>query len=378
MQNTSTLPLFPNCVVRNFHGISRCRSNIFLAGLFFLTLASANLAMGQMGMGLPGDPFFLTLGRTPIPPNSSVTFYYELKIQTTAAGPYNFSAYTVVTNPTSNVATYNDTDLANSIGANLNADPTISAEYTCNVERTIFGYMEVICLVNPNMTPSVIKDTVDVRGAPDMIMSAGTWQGDADITFEIDGTPSASPLDAVFIGLDGYVIEVPTAGQPLATIRGLVLAQLIADGFNATLNPDSTITVTKATDGNPPPQPTGTGDWGGLILSTDPGLIVTAQMKNVNKANEPSAQGFISTGQPDNTPQVGGSVINISVSGFPGSVPVTITVDGQPAGTITTNASGSGSGPITLPPNTTGVTGAPYEIQGSGGGTNGFRWITLQ
>jgi len=378
MQNTTGLPLFPNSAELTPPAVNRRRSNSLRMGLICLMLASANLAMGQTGMGLPGDPFFLTLGRTPIPPNGSVTFYYELKIQTTAGGPYNFSAFTVVTNPTSSVATYNDTDLANSIGANLNADPTIAAEYTCNVERTIFGYMEVICLVNPGMSPAVIRNTVDVRGAPDMVMSGGTWQGAADITFEIDGTPSASPSDAVFIGLDGYVLEAPTAGQSLATIRSLLLAQLIADGFNATIAPGGQITVTKSTDGNPPPRPIGTGDWGGTILSTDPGLIVTAQMKNVNKANEPSAQGIITPPTPDNVPQIGGSVITINISGFPGSVPVTITVDGQPAGTITTNASGSGMGPITLPPNTTGVTGAPFEIQGSGGGANGFAWITLQ
>ena len=139
-----------------------------------------------------------------------------LKISaTTAGGPYNFSAFTNVTNPTNSVATYNDTDLANSIAKNLNADPVIAAEYTCNVERTIFGYMEVICLVNPGMKPSVIKNTVDVRGAPDMVMSAGTWQENADITFEILGAPSGSSSDEVFIGLDGYVVQTPTSGKSL-------------------------------------------------------------------------------------------------------------------------------------------------------------------
>ncbi|HKD06697.1 MAG TPA: hypothetical protein VKB79_12420 [Bryobacteraceae bacterium] len=340
-------------------------------GLICLMLASANLAMGQPGSRLPGDPFFLALGNTPVPPNSSVTFYYSLVFRPTTGPQVNSSSFVVVANPTSSTATYTDTQLATQIATNLNQDTNVSPEYTCNVERTIFGYMEVICLPNPNMSPSVLKTTVDPRGAPDMIMSSGTWQADADAHFEIDGTPSASSSDEVFLGVDGYIVDTPTAtnGVPktLQAIRQELVNQLLNLGFsNANLNANNLIVTNSNPDGDPPPVGTGTGDWGGLVFTTDPGLIVTAQMINGNQLAARPPRGTVTAP----ATAAAGTMIMVSISGFP-AANINITVNGQAVGTI---MGPSGSTTITLP---AGPKGIPLEIRGAGGGTFGYAWITL-
>jgi hypothetical protein len=343
------------------------KSQSYMAGFLFLALTFTSHAWAGSGR-----PFYLILGVATIPANSTVRFEYGLNFNNTAGMTVDFTASTQYVNTTNVPAEFTDSSLARSIADTLNSDTRVNGEYDFRVERTARGDVQVTGIPKMNRTPTVNRGGVVLRRVAGMIVSTGIDPRNGDAMFDVEGTASTSS-GQVFLGVNGFVFDTPTSDQsgpksPQA-IKTDLMTQLVMAGFvHAFIDPSSgMLTVPGVSSGDPPNR-----DLGALVMTTDPGLTLTAQMSASMAENRRPPRGTVDA--PTRAPA--GSMITVSISRFPANSSIDITVSGKSVGTIMTNGNGTGMVMITLP---NGPKGIPLEIKGTGGNpvVFGYGWITL-
>jgi hypothetical protein len=277
-------------------------------------------------------------------------------------------------------ATIRDGELGRIIYDNLSADSRVTAEYNITWERGADLYFRVILTPKREKRPSVVRDGVRLSpGSQNLYLAAGVDPLSGDATFDLTGSATGTGGSGeVFFGVNGFVVDVPTSDsrgpKSLQQIKNELIADLVQLGFSGVYQDTAgEVVVPGVSTGGRVGGDIPDNDVGAAFMSTDAGVGGSAQMAASAMANPRPPRGTV-TVSPGRG--VAGTVVTVSISGFPASSTINITLNGAPVGTITTNAAGTGSTTFVAP---AGPRNVPLEVRASGGTplTFGYGWFTI-